>query len=162
MFVAPEAGEYFLHYASSEEGNTGDYTVVVLPGGSVADQHGDTPESATAINLNEAVQGSLDQEHDFDYFKVDVQGGENYFIALDYGNVSPDESVPAPRIGLHVSDTLDKVVNGVEYGFKRSGKYLNWRPSVDQTYYIVIWSAKGYVGEYTLIVETGASTAGSP
>ena len=160
-WIAPRTGDYYIR-CESPDGDTGDYTVVVLPGSAVADEHGDTPESAMAINLNEAVPGSLSEEYDFDYFKVDVQGGENYFIALDYGDVSPDESVPAPRIGLHVGDTLDKEINGVDYGLKRNGKYLNWRPSVDQTYYVVIWSAKGYVGQYTLIVETGASIAGSP
>ena len=160
-FIAPDTGEYFISY-ESVDGDTGDYAVNVIPSGYVQDEHGDTTNTATQINLNETLEGSLNERYDFDYFKVDVEAGENYFIALDYPGARNRDDIPAPRIDLRAGDSLQKVVSDVEYGLKTNGKYLNWKSSANQTCYVIVWSSNGYDGSYSLIVETGATTANTP
>ena len=49
---------------------------------------------------------------------------------------------------------MTELFRAVREGKKEGGRYLNWLAHEPQIHYIVVWSPEGYVGEYTLIVET--------
>ena len=161
-WTPPRTDDYYIRF-ESPDGDTGKYSIVILSENAVQDEHADAPNSAaTEINLNETVEGTLSQELDLDYFKVNVEVGENYFISLDYEGAVVNSPDPAPRATVYVGDNMTELFRAVREGKKEGGRYLNWLAHEPQIHYIVVWSPEGYVGEYTLIVETGASTAGSP
>ena len=71
-WVAAESGYYYLVYRSPD-GDTGSYTLTILPAAVGNDDHGDTPRTATEISVDQVVSGSLDHETDFDHFSFQAK-----------------------------------------------------------------------------------------
>jgi|GEM_PF-5805925 len=70
-----EAGTYYIGVGSYDLGETGPYRLVVDgPGdGPQRDDHGDSPESATAIAPDSATEGVIDPGGDRDFFRITVE-----------------------------------------------------------------------------------------
>ena len=76
---------------------TGSYTLTVAVS-DIVDDHADTPEGATAAEVGEAVEGSLDYDGDVDYFVFDAVEGELYEL-----NVAPG-TLEDPTVALYDAD----------------------------------------------------------
>ena len=150
-WVAPESGYYFLVF-HSPDGDTGDYTLVILPGAIGDDDHGDIPVVATALPAGQGVEGALDHRDDFDYFRFQAEAGQRYEIAADYDSESYTHGTPDPRVSLYHPDGVNPETRYVASGRRESGKYIQWVAPVSGQYYVVMWSPKGDIGPYTVTV----------
>jgi hypothetical protein len=150
------AGTYYVsvrHYSSSL---TGAYVLRVDftasgAGGSAADDHGNTADTATAVNLNSTTNGAINFAGDVDFFRVQMSGAGTLLI---YTTGS--------------TDTYGRLLNssGVELARNDDSSDLNFRISHSVgagTYYVSVrhYSSTG-TGAYVLRVEqiaSGANTA---
>ena len=80
-FVAPTKGTYYFEVGGQcHDQATGAYQVQVQQG--VADDYGNTPASATALQWNTEKDGQLEVNSDKDVFKISVMAGNTYGINL--------------------------------------------------------------------------------
>ena len=155
-WMAPESGQFFLRF-SSPDGATGDYRFIIVPGGAIEDDYVDTPETATELMVGEELAGSLDQVHDFDYFRFDAELGGRFFISLDYDDGSFDHETPDLRVTVYVADTFMEEYRDRKEGKRQSGRFVQW-PARETSYFVVVWSTQGDIGPYTLSVSGGSSS----
>ena len=79
LWVAPGSGEYYFA-VQNFGGENGPYTLVITAVEDAADDHGDNLATATGISLDETVEGTVDSDFDFDYFRFEAVEGRAYLI----------------------------------------------------------------------------------
>ncbi len=149
-WVAPESDDYFILF-HSPDGDTGDYNLVLLSGGS-GDDHSDDSTSATKLTLGQSVHGALDHEDDFDYFLFQTEAGRRYEVAIDYDGFSFTAPEPDPRVSLFGPNDVNLETPFVASSRRQSGKYILWETQSSGHYYVVVWSPQGDVGPYSVTV----------
>ena len=149
-WIPPTSDGYFLIF-HSPDGDTGDYNLVVLSGGT-DDDHDDVPTSATNLALGQRIDGVLNHRDDFDYFLFQAQAGRRYEVALDYDRNSFEASEPDPRVSLFGPNDLNLESPLFTSSRRQSGKYIVWEAQESGHYYVVVWSPQADVGPYTVAV----------
>ena len=148
-WVAPNNGDHFW-VCQSPDADTGAYTVAVHQGGLSEDDHGDSAQTATVIEVGQTASGVLDHRADFDYFRFTAEEGQHYEILATYG-FSQD-----PRISLHGPDGVGtQEGNDQASGRRQDQKYIQWVAPTSGVYYVVQWSPGGGVGPYAVTVTAG-------
>ena len=150
QWVAPSSHEYYLA-VHNHGGKTGayTYTLTITPVAPIEDDHGDTIATATNISLGEVVQGTVDGDFDFDYFRFHAVEGRNYRILITGGALE--------YFRFHVY-TADGVPHDAEYETYFSGgdwqttEDIDWTPSFSGTFYLAVDGADGSVGSYTVTI----------
>ena len=148
-----ETGQFYIRF-TSPDGDTGNYSLVVVSDDGADDDHGDTPTSSTELLIGDPVAGRLDQNHDFDYFRLETEIGKRYFIALDYDSTDP--AISDLRVNVYVAEGLMEEYREKEDGRRQSGRFYQW-PARETSHYIVVWSPQGDIGPYTLTVTGGSA-----
>ncbi|MBM3852705.1 MAG: hypothetical protein FJ399_06075, partial [Verrucomicrobia bacterium] len=147
------AGTYYVSVRHYSSGMTGAYVLRVDftasgGGGSTADDHGNTADTATAVSLNSTTNGAINPAGDVDFFRVQMSAAGTLLI---YTTGS--------------TDTYGRLLNssGVELARNDDSSDLNFRLSHSVgagTYYVAVrhYSSAG-TGAYALRVEQIASGA---
>ena len=81
QWVAERSDSYYVAVLNLK-GDTGRYTIEITAVPDVADDHGDTAETATSISAGETVHGVVDDDFDLDYFRLDVVAGKSYEVRI--------------------------------------------------------------------------------
>lgn len=118
------------------------------PGQAPIDDFGNSPEEAATLTLNSIRVGSVGREgDDYDYFKIDLTGGETYTLTatsfnFDYGYIE-------------YLDTDGTTVLNYDYPYDGSVSF-NLDPSTTGTYYLRMSEYYGgsTIIDYSLIVTT--------
>ena len=111
----------------------------------VADDHGDTVATATGIASSVTVHGHLEHPFDADYFRLAVQAGQTYTVRFKHG-ARNDYYLKIIPPGQETWGYLDSQRGGA------SGVRADWTPAVAGGHYLVVQSATGAPGPYTLHV----------
>ena len=137
-----------LHVAvRGYEDEAGSYTLTI---DNVADDYGDAAgESARAV-VGEAVLGSVDYQHDVDFFVFEAEAGEVYRIDVSLGTLSDSVVVLYGADGseLGANDDVSDVSGSL-------ASRLYWKAESSGLLYVAV---KGYdyeTGSYTLTIEGG-------
>ncbi len=123
---------------------TGSYTLTIAVS-DLEDDHADSSEGATAIEVGEAVQGTLHYDDDVDYFVFDAVWGERYELNVEPGTLED------PTLALYDADVWqldydDDSGDGL-------APLLFWFADGSGPLYVVVG---GYgIGSYTLTVARG-------
>lgn len=79
-YAPSSSGTYYLRIADAN-GNFGAYSVRLST--VAADDHGDSPVSATSVVLGAVASGQLGSATDVDYFKMTLEAGRYYTVAVN-------------------------------------------------------------------------------
>ena len=113
------------------------------PGLDRSDDHGDSEDVATEVMVGQAVEGSLDYSFDFDYFKIEAEGGQQFRLELEHGTLRPDSVVIFTGTGERSA--------GVKSAMQASsGPLIQWIVPVTGTYYVAVLNLRGDSGRYVL------------
>ena len=147
---ASESGIYYIEVTGDEGSGVGTYTLTLSL---TVDDHGDDSESATAINVNEDVDGVIDYWNDVDVFQFTVEEGLRYQIDTTFDSQYVNANVYAtdpddPTQLWWVADNLDQIQNQDDSGRN------TWTADESGDYYIEV---DGQQASYTLtIIELSA------
>ena len=137
MWQAVNGGDYYI--VIGDENTLGNFALTVED--EVGDDHGDTPDNATSIEVGEIVEGRL-EAHDADYFRFQAEQGESYQIDVALGTL--DDSI----VSLLDSDGSFVDTND-DYGDTLASRLFWEAPSSGERYVAV----EGFgIGTYTLTV----------
>ena len=103
------------------------------------DDHGNDPDSATPLLLDEAVAGVIDVIDDVDFFSFEAETGQAYAITLAVSTL--DDSI----LTLYHRDGTSELAYNDDFG-DSSGSQIVWAAPATGTYYA---AAEGYDQEET-------------
>ena len=149
LWVAPGSGEYYFA-VQNFGGENGPYTLVITAVEDAADDHGDNLATATGISLDETVEGTVDSDFDFDYFRFEAVEGRAYLIDVT------GETLETIHVRLYTSDGAAPE-NWYENQYRDDSSWgdrasIEWTPLSSGEYYLAIDGAFGNVGTYTLTI----------
>ena len=154
-WIAPKTADYYL-LMHSPDGDTGDYELKIIRGSIGGDDHGNIQRTATDLDLGVQVNGVIDDQDDFDYFRLTAQAGKRYEILAQYDLELLDETL----ISFYDSRGITSFAWQRDRQ-RQSGKYLTWDAGTGGEYYIIIWNPKGETGPYTLTVTSNDTPPGT-
>ena len=88
VWLAPASGDYYLVVESSGFADVGTYTLTVSHS-TIVDDHGNVIDDATVAAVGADVEGAIDYEGDYDYFRFTAEEGQIYQIDVALGSL-PD------------------------------------------------------------------------
>ena len=149
LWVAPGSGHYYFA-VQNFGGETGTYTVTIAEVDDSVDDHGDSLADATPVSVGEAVQGVVDDDFDFDYFRFQAIGSREYRVDVTGGSLeslrtrlyAPDG---APSANWRLNEYRDDQSSG-------DRSYFEWMAPSSDWFYVAVDGARGSVGTYTLTV----------
>ena len=86
LWVAPTSGDYYFA-VQNFGGESGTYTLTITAVDDPPDDHGDTLASATDVSFGEVVDGTIEDDFDFDYFGFEAIEGRTYRIDVASGTL---------------------------------------------------------------------------
>ena len=158
-WIAPASGDYYFA-VQNFSGESGPYTTTITSIAAVPDDHGDSAAAATDIPVGEIVEGTIDHNFDFDFFRVQVEAGQRYRFHTQ------GVTLAFSRVDLYESD-------GVTWTEQSAESFLNeeeqgetsvwgggdgvWGAPSSGEYYLAAQGVYGNVGIYRLIVSEADS-----
>ena len=145
VWLAPASGDYYLVVESSGFADVGTYTLTVSHS-TIVDDHGNVIDDATVAAVGADVEGAIDYEGDYDYFRFTAEEGQIYQIDVALG------SLPDSLLALLNPDGWELTYND-SHGDSRTSRVV-WLAPGSEDYYLVV-KASGFVanvGTYTLTV----------
>ena len=149
LWIADRSADHYFAVRNFG-GWTGPYRLSIDRPGDPPDDHGDTPETATGLALDEVVEGVMDDHFDFDYFWFDAEAGREYRIYTNNRFMLRGSYNIYLRVKLY-SSSGDRIwtstkgeLEGDSYGFvaARSGRYYvrveNWNDIVGRPYVLAV------------------------
>ena len=135
-----------FHYIIVEGHSTGTY---FLSARAWQDDHGDSSETATPLQVEQYVKSRIDTRQDIDYFVFEAQEGASYLVESELGDLAFISLSLLDRRGEIASDDnfrddepprihWEAPANG-EYWIAAHGRGAGWEDSTG-TYGIVVWS----------------------
>ena len=147
LWVAPTSGDYYFA-VQNFGGETGTYTVTITAVDDPPDDHGDTLAAATDLSFGEVVDGTIEDDFDFDYFGFEAVEGRTYDARITTGTLDRFRlrlyaHGGAAPLNWHSNEYWDDTISGggIYWVAPRSGQY-----------YIAIDGYEGDVGTYTLTI----------
>ena len=142
LWVAPSSQEYYLAVRNFS-GKTGRYTLTIASHTAPVEDHGDTAATATNILEGEVVQGTMNDDFDYDYFRIQTEEGEKYKTVVTNGDFL--------RLRWYLSDG----VTPADYDEERNewrghSRISEWVASRSGNYYLAVDSTYGETGTYTV------------
>ena len=107
-----------------------------------SDDHGDSPETATLIEIGETIEGEIDSELDFDVFRFQAEEGRTYRIVVATGTLGD------PFVSLYNSAGDEESWEELR---DEDGAIIQWEPLWSDDYYVLV-EAFDETGTYTLRV----------
>ncbi len=148
LWQAHGSGE---HYFTVENfgGHTGPYTLTITKVDDPSDDHSDTQRGATVIATGDIVTGELNDDFDYDYFRIDAVGGMDYHI-----DFLPDGTLSAARLkvyaaGIYASDTWFWNPRDYSRRIDADGtSFPVWTAWGSGVYYILVMGIDDHAGSY--------------
>ncbi len=155
IWVAPSSEDYYLA-VQNFGGQTGAYTLTVTKVADVDDDHGDTIATATYASLGEVVEGIVDDEFDFDYFRFRVVGGSQYQIRVE------GDTLKYFRVRLYTLDGAPpEDWAGNQFAEDSvSGETTKWVAPGTGEYYLALDGFNDNLGSYTFQISTITTPGG--
>ena len=132
-----ETGPYFINVMGY---GSGTYEVSFF---AWKDDHGDSSETATALQVGEYAKSYIDTGEDIDYFVFEAEEGVNYLIETELGDLTDSSLTLFDRRGEidYNDDYLDDLAARIYWEAPASGMYWIAVEGWDTgTYGIVVWS----------------------
>ena len=157
LWVAPTSGDYYFA-VQNFGGETGTYTLTITTVDDPPDDHGDTLASATDVSFGEVVDGTIEDDFDFDYFGFEAIEGRTYRLDVASGTLDwfrnrlygHDGAAPANWYSnQYDDDTASSLRSTIDWVAPKSGQY-----------YLAIDGHKESVGTYTLTITESESEPG--
>ena len=156
FWEAPESGGYYLVVEANGSADVGSYTLTVshstivddygddIDDSTIVDDHGDDVYNATEAAVAVDVEGVIDYEYDYDYFRFTAEDGRFYQIDVGLGTL--DDSV----LVLLGPDGLELTFND-DYGDSPASRIF-WEAPASGDYYLLVRGFASGSGSYTLTV----------
>ena len=133
---APASGEYYLVVRAFEEGS------YILSSKAMKDDHRNSSEDATPLEVGEVVEASIYDEDDLDCFVFQSTQGSIYKIVVELGTLKDS--------ALTLYDRRGEIAFNEDFGDSYASRIL-WEAPESGTYWL---SVSGYeFGIYSLVVE---------
>ena len=150
----------FLHVlvASADRSSTGTYTLAVslAVDGSLTDEHGGAPCSATQVSVGVPVEGNIDDVRDADWFGFEVEEGVTYTLEVTLGTLADSlmgmYDPVAQDFPAFNDDFGDGLASGIVWTAPRTGMFFVDVENPDLT----------SVGTYTLTITVGGEVEPTP
>ena len=113
------------------------------PADAPPDDHPDTADGATPLDVGEAASGSVDYEYDVDFFVFEAEAGGFYRIDVSLGTLS--DSVA----GLYDAEESELASND---DYLNLESRIDWQAENSGTYYVAVAGYSELTGSYTLTV----------
>ena len=110
-----------------------------------SDDHGDEAAVATAIEVEEAIKGTLDYIFDFDFFRFQPESGKVYRV-----NVAHETLLPS-SVSIYSSHSQRRQ-SWLESGRVGSELQMLWSVPGPGEYYLAVQNFGGKTGTYTLTI----------
>ena len=141
-WYAPGTGTYNVQVTSFD---TGTYTLTIAIS-DIVDDHPNSADNATPVEIGVAVQGELEYEGDGDFFAFEATAGESYELDVTLGTLQ--DSV------LDLYDADGTWLDGNDdYGDSTASR-LTWTAPSTGTYYVEVTDFGSGTGTYTLTIAT--------
>ena len=144
---APDAGPWYI--AVSGYGG-GSYTLSVHVA-DIDDDHGDSSEKSTEIEIEQEVTGRIDYEGDIDYFVFNAVGGVKYDLVTGLGSL--EDSI------LELFDRQGAIEYNDDYSGHLAAR-IQWQAPIDGIYWVAVGGLG--VGSYTLTIRNYQDSATTP
>ena len=149
LWVAPNSGDYYFA-VQNFGGETGTYTLTITAVDDPPDDHGDTLASATAVTFGDVVDGTIEDDFDFDYFGFEAVEGRTYRADVTSGTLKwfrhrlygYDGAAPANWFGNEYGDDTGQLHRST----------IEWVAPSSGQYYLAVDGHKENVGTYTLTI----------
>ncbi len=148
IWPAPTTGTYYVQVHSSATW-TGTYTFTINLS-DIEDDHPNTADNATPVEISTATQGELEYDHDSDFFAFEATIGQAYELDVTPGTL---DVTPRTRClsELYVYDADgNELTFYCDYGDSTAPRLI-WRAPDTGTYYVEITKFDG-TGTYTLTI----------
>ena len=120
------------------------------------DEHGDTPDSATLLLLDEDVEGAIDPRGDVDFFSFQARAEQAYSITVGLVSLSDSELTLYDRDGTSLLEYND------DYGETAASRIV-WAAPATGTYYVAVEGWGGdQRGSYNLTLTTWSGPFPTP
>ena len=144
LFWAPSTGPYYVpgpYYVEVTSTKTGTYTLTVSTS-DIVDDHPNSADNATPVQIGVATQGELEYEGDSDFFTFEATEGQFYQLDVTLGTL--EDSV------LSLFDAED-IRLADDYG-RSAAPRIGWYAPATGTYHVQVASFTTDIGTYTLTV----------
>ena len=155
IWTAQNSGEYFVavHNFGSKAGS---YTLTITPVvKSALDDYGDTVTTATKISIGEAVNGTVNNHFDIDYFEFQVEADQTYLLEIEGGTLKEFRfRLRTPNARSYRFTAADEFLHypdGFWFTWKRRLPF-RWTGKVLGEAYLAIDGVDERVGTYSLKV----------
>ena len=119
-----------------------------FPEAEFSDEHGDDATSALVIEVGEVVEGKLDYQFDFDYFRFKAEGGVKYRFHVEH------ESLRRTSVALYAPNGVTLQEREWKSRTRDSfGPQILWVASSSGEHYFAVQNFGGKTGPYTLMVD---------
>lgn len=145
LFWAPSTGPYYVpgpYYVKVTSYDTGTYTLTIVTSDFV-DDHPDSADNATPVEIGVATQGELKYARDSDFFTFEATKGEYYELDITLGTLQGS-----------VLGVLDADGNWLASYHTSTLPRLIWHVPATGPYYVRVASYSTKTGTYTLTVST--------
>lgn len=146
LWLAPASGTYYFA-VQNFGGESGPYTLLITAPEDLADDHGDHLATASDTALGATVEGVIDSDFDFDYFRFQAVEGRTYRISVSGGTLE------LFRVRLHTSNGA-RPRNWLQFddsAFLDSAN-LEWVAPDSGQYFLVVDGFHGSLGTYALTI----------
>ena len=140
IWQAPSTGGYYVQVNGF---GTGTYTLTITLS-DITDDHPNSADNATAVELDVATQGELQYAGDADFFAFQATKGEIYDIDVTLGTLQ--DSV----LDLHDADG-NWLIRNDDYGDSTASRLI-WHAPDTGTYHVEVTSFDTGTGTYTLTI----------
>ena len=140
IWQVPATGAYHVRVGSYSKG-TGTYTLTVSTS-DIVDDHPNSADNATPVEIDVATQGELEYIGDRDFFTFEATEGQFYQLDVTLGTL--EDSV------LRLSDAED-IRLAHDYG-RSAAPRIGWYAPATGTYHVQVTSFTTDIGTYTLTV----------
>ena len=150
IWRAPESRAYLLKL-DSPGGNRGQYSILVGQPAS-DDDHGDNTQTATPIDFDISVSGTLERSSDVDYFKL--KAIQNW----GYEAIVRNTTLTFSKVDVYDPD--GQQVGSSDAGWGRRGSHMSFLTEAQGEYYLAVYSPDGHTGDYELTLEAADTQHG--
>ena len=142
IWNAPSTGTYYAQVTSFYAG-TGTYTLSITIS-DITDDHPNSADNATPVEIGVSVQGELEYQGDGDFFAFEATAGESYELDVTLGTLGDSvlDIFDADGIWLDGND---------DYGDSTASR-LVWNAPSTGTYYVQVTDFGSGTGTYTVTI----------
>ena len=143
LWEAKHSDEYYFA-VHNFGGKVGQYKLTINALVTTADDHGDTPATATDISTKDVVSGRIDYPYDIDIFRLEAVEGRRYWANFKFGSLS--------GVGVMIYDPV--------YGNQGDPSVaVSWPAWNSGHHYYIVIGLDEAVGTYTLITDGETSSS---